>query len=100
MAEVNSVRDCKPVCVAESTEESLLYDLNSFYTRFEKHQQSEMADISSCLTLDDPIIINTDTGVRCLKRTQIKKAAGPDNICGHTMEFCAEQLGGILQQLF
>ncbi|KAJ8376202.1 hypothetical protein SKAU_G00067820 [Synaphobranchus kaupii] len=62
MAAVNSVRDSKPVCVAGSSDKSLPNDRNSFYTRFEKDNHSEMADTISSLTPGDPIItIDIDT---------------------------------------
>ncbi|KAJ8408936.1 hypothetical protein AAFF_G00247540 [Aldrovandia affinis] len=67
---------------------------------FEKDNHSQMADTISNLTPGDPIIIDIDTVVRCLKRTQAKKAPGSDEIGCHTLKHCAEQIGGVFQQLF
>lgn len=35
-----------------------------------------------------------------LKYTPINKYPGPDGICGRTLRYCAEQLSGLLLQLF
>ncbi|KAG5263664.1 hypothetical protein AALO_G00267280 [Alosa alosa] len=99
MAAVNTVLDFRPVCVADNSEESLPNEFYSFYTRFDKDHQSQLADIISRLTPSDPITITVESVVECLKRTQIKKAPGPDHICGYTLKYCAEQLGGVFQQI-
>ncbi|KAJ8366794.1 hypothetical protein AAFF_G00342270 [Aldrovandia affinis] len=54
----------------------------------------------SGLTPGDPAL-SMDTGavVRCFKRTQVNKAPGSDNICGHALKYCAEELGGVFQPL-
>ncbi|KAK0146882.1 putative RNA-directed DNA polymerase from transposon BS [Merluccius polli] len=102
MAAVNSVSTSrKPIQVAGRSSTSLPNDLNSFYTRFEKDNSTQLESIISTLRPDDSgLIINTSEVVRALKRTKKNTAPGPDNICGRTLWHCAEQLGGVFQHLF
>ncbi|ROJ29141.1 RNA-directed DNA polymerase from mobile element jockey [Anabarilius grahami] len=102
MAAVNIAPNaCKYIQVAGSSPTSLPNDLNSFYTRFEADNSTQLETIISTLKPgDSALTISTEEVVRALKKTKVKSAPGLDNICGRTLKYCAEQLGGVLQTLF
>ncbi|KAG1960366.1 hypothetical protein F2P79_006258 [Pimephales promelas] len=102
MAAVNSVSSSrKPIEVAESCSTSLPNDFNTFFTRFEKDNSTQLESIISTLRSDDNgLSINISEVVSALKRTKKNSAPGPDGISGRTLWYCAEQLGGVFQHLF
>ena len=91
----------KPIQVDGCSTTSLPNDLNSFFSRFEKDNNTELKTFISSLHPDDSsITFSREEVVRALKRTKLNTATGPDNICGRTLKYCAEQLGEVFQQLF
>jgi len=87
--------------VAGSNLTSLPNDLNSFYTRFETDISTQVeTTISTLKSGDSTFTISMVEVVQALKKTKVKSAPGPDNICGRTLKCCAEQLGGVFQTLF
>ena len=72
-----------------------------FFTRFEEHNFSfYMSDLKSSLTIDKTAVIDQKSVANCLKMININKRPGPDDICGRTRKFCADQLSGVFQHLF
>ena len=102
MAEVNCITSShKPIQVDGCNTTSLPNDLNSFFSRFEMDNSTELKTIISSLHPGDTTItFSREEVVRALKRTKLNTATGPDNICGRTLKHCAEQLGEVFQQLF
>lgn len=84
MAAVNSAPNgCRYIQVAGSSPTSLPNDLNSFYTRFETDNSTQLETIISTLKPGDTALtISTEEVVQALKKTKVKSAPGPDNICG------------------
>ncbi len=70
---------------------------DSFFSRFEKDNSTELKTIISSLHPGDTTLIFRREEV---VRTKVNTTTGPDNICGRTLKHCAEQLGEIFQQPF
>ncbi|XP_061565200.1 uncharacterized protein LOC133419796 [Cololabis saira] len=102
MAAVNCTTSSrKPIQVDGCSTTSLPDDLSSFFSRFERDNNTELKTFISSVHPDDPsITFSREEVVRALKRTKLNTATGPDNICGRTLKYCAEQLGEVFQQLF
>ncbi len=78
-------------------------ELNDFYSRFDIHNfNNELNELVDLLKeRNDPEIKVTSEDVKnVLKRINIRKATGPDNICGRVLKLCSEQLKSILSKLF
>ncbi|PVD22618.1 hypothetical protein C0Q70_18438 [Pomacea canaliculata] len=74
---------------------------NDFFARFETHDFSvQIKDVRSSLHPVQKVEICHEQVVELFQRVHIRKASGPDGICGRTLHFCAHQLGGIFQHLF
>ena len=72
-----------------------------FFARFERPDSVSYAhQLMESLMPKNDIIITSDYVTTVFKETKIKKAAGPDRICGRTLHYCADQLGGIFSYLF
>ncbi len=74
---------------------------NSFFFCFERSDLS--GNIYLCkksLELLNEILISRDYVIALFKKVNLKKAAGPDSICGHTLHHCANQLSGVFTRLF
>ncbi|XP_047436385.1 uncharacterized protein LOC125005237 [Mugil cephalus] len=104
MAAVNLPISNNPVNIPGSTPASLLNDLNSFFSRFEINNSTQLEDIRSTLIPDDhnvPCIsfLTTDV-VMALERSKANSAPGADNISGRVLRHCADQLGTVFQELF
>ena len=74
---------------------------NHFFSRFESSDFSE--SISLCKKSLEPlneIVISQECVTTLFKKVKIRKAAGPDAICGRTLHYCADQLSGVFTRLF
>lgn len=92
---------CKPIQVYRCNTKSVLNDLNSSFSRFEKDNSTELKNIISSLHPGDTTLtFSREEVVRALRRAKVNTATGPDNICGRSLKHCAEQLGEVFQQLF
>ena len=102
MAAVNTVaNNHKTIQVAGSSSTSLPNDLNSFFTRFETDNSTQLADTLTTLKPgDSTLTFKTEEVVRALRKTRENSSPGPDNISGRVLRFCAEQLEGVFQTLF
>ncbi|KAM3624257.1 uncharacterized protein V6R79_021176 [Siganus canaliculatus] len=101
MAAVNTTSSTAPILIPESSPASLANDLNSFYTRFETDNSTQLANIRSRLQpSSSAITFYTKDVVRALKRTKTSSAPGADNISGRVLKHCADQLGCVFQHLF
>ena len=102
MAAVNTaVSSQKNIQVAGSRPTSLPDDLNSFYTRFETDNSTQLAEtLTSLKPGDNKFVFKTEEVVRALRRTRENSSPGPDNISGRVLKLCAEQQGGVFQKRF
>ncbi len=81
----------------------LAHSLNAFYNRFDVHDFSvKHAEIRNSLLSAPPLnpFFDEQSVVQCLKKCKPKKSPGPDNISGHLLKTCAEQLGPIFNHIF
>ena len=75
--------------------------LNAFYSCFEQHDFSfKLYQLKNSLFPVNEIIILEDEVVKLLTGTDVRKAPGPDGICGRTLHHCAVQLGGVFKSIF
>ncbi|XP_030272344.1 uncharacterized protein LOC115581424 [Sparus aurata] len=74
---------------------------NCFFSRFEScdFTQNISALKNSLVPLTD-FVICKDQVTALLKKTNIRKAAGPDAVCGRTLRYCANQLSEVFSTLF
>lgn len=76
-------------------------DLNTFYGRFDVRDPK-----AGCGTVCDqtgsyePIKLSEEEVGRCLFRIKPSKAPGPDGLRGRVLKSCAQQLRGVMTQLF
>ncbi len=82
---------------------SLAQELNTFYSRFDKHdfsneivgqKQSLLSHAQSAVCFSAQSVVNT------FKYCKAKTCPGPDNIGSRVLSCCAEQLGPIFTYIF
>ena len=56
--------------------------------------------LQESLSPQNDIVTSQETVTNLLKRVHIRKSAGPDFICGHTLWHCADQLSEVFTLLF
>ncbi|KAK3566235.1 hypothetical protein QTP86_029683 [Hemibagrus guttatus] len=102
MAPVNTAPSTsRTIQVAGHNPATLPNDLNSFYSRFETENSTQLKElISSLKPRHSALTFYTEDMVRALKKTKINTAPRPDNISGQTLRYCAEQFEGVFQLLF
>ena len=103
MASINqSSNETKQAIKIDGVEDSDLPDtFNSFFLRFDKTEFSDnISRTRDSLVSQNDMVISQECVTALLKKVNIRKAAGPDAICGRTLHYCAEQLGGVFTYLF
>lgn len=74
---------------------------NSFFSRFERSDfYDNVSQLRESLVPQNDIVISEDYVTALFQRVNIRKAAGPDAICGRTLRYCANQLSGFFTKLF
>ena len=74
---------------------------NSFFSRFERPDIAhDVSRVRNSLVPHKSLSISQDHVAALFKRTNIRKAAGPDAICGRTLHHCADQLSGVFSKIF
>ena len=74
---------------------------NCFFSRFERSDFiSEVHMLRDSLVPQRDLVISQDRVTALLKKTNIRKAAGLDAICGRTLKYCSDQLSEIFSSLF
>lgn len=74
---------------------------NSFFSHFKRPDSvSHAHQLMEFLALKNDITITNEYVTTVFKKTKIMKAAGPDRICGRTLHYCFDQLGGIFSTSF
>ena len=97
----NSDSDRKPLNIVGISDADLPNTFNDFYSRFEKHDfSSNISLLRQSLSSDCDIVISQECVRDLLKRVNIRKAPGPDHICGRTLHYCADQLSSVLHHIF
>ncbi|KAK1786349.1 hypothetical protein P4O66_018038, partial [Electrophorus voltai] len=93
---ITNYRKTSPSCDSDA----ILPDaLNDFYARFEA--QNNIAAEKSIRLQNDQVLCLTAADVRrTLRGVNPRKAAGPDNIPGHVLRECADQLADVLTDIF
>ena len=85
--------------------------LNEFYCRFERDDVEEklsevMADLKERVgggsqgSESESCVIEESAVLSLFRRINVRKACGPDNICGRILKYCASQLSYVFTQLF
>ena len=94
----------KKVALADySCDKLLAQNLNDFYVRFDAHDFSDKhAEIRNELLPAPPTssFFEEHDVIKCFKKCNPKKSAGPDHIGGRFLKTCADQLGPIIFFLF
>ncbi len=88
-------------CTAGNSSAPLAEELNHFFARFDTPQQQK--NTSPQPTLDPgtpPLTVYEHEVRRVLRTVNTRKAAGPDGIPGMVLKGCADQLSGVLTNLF
>ncbi|KAK1791630.1 hypothetical protein P4O66_013631, partial [Electrophorus voltai] len=93
---ITNYRKTSPSCDSDA----ILPDaLNDFYARFEA--QNNVVAEKSIPPQNDQVLCLTAADVRrTLRGVNPRKAAGPDNIPGHVLRECADQLADVLTDIF
>ncbi|XP_059840919.1 uncharacterized protein LOC132402206 [Hypanus sabinus] len=93
---VTNYKTTSPDCAGDA---SLPSALNNLYARFEA--ENDMAARKSTSPANDQVLCLSVADVRrTLCRVNPRKAAGPDNIPGRVLRGCADQLAGVLTDIF
>ena len=78
-------------------------DLNEFYARFDTEnfcmEQNELIQVLKNVK-DKSICINESDVEKWLSRINVKKATGPDSLCGKVLKCCRKQLACVLTKVF
>ncbi len=86
---------------ATNTSTSLPDELNTFYARFEVSGSSHTQSAPAAETAEaHPLSVSVADVTRPLRHVNIRKAAGPDGICGRVLKTCAHQLAGVFTDIF
>ena len=78
-------------------------EMNSFYARFDtKDFSKEQNQLNVILHAkkDPEIIISLEDVDKVLSEIKVRKACGPDNICGMLLKYCHKQLVPIFTHLY
>lgn len=73
--------------------------LNQFFGRFEVDRTAMTTDPTPA-TNSQALIIQSADVIRTLRKTNTRKAAGPDGIPGRVLRDCAAELGEVLTNIF
>ncbi|KAK1792136.1 hypothetical protein P4O66_001912 [Electrophorus voltai] len=93
---ITNYRKTSPFCDSDA----ILPDaLNDFYARFEA-QNNVAAEKSIPLQNDQVLCLMAADVRRTLRGVNPRKAAGSDNIPGHVLRECADQLADVLTDIF
>ena len=99
MVSINQDRnECKQAVRVNVVEDSDLP--NAFNSsRFERTEFSDISRLRIFVSEND-MVISQECVATLLRKVKIRKAAGPDAICGCTLRYCADQLSGVFTNLF
>ena len=80
-------------------------DLNTFYARFDDKDFSDecspiLESVMKLCEFDSLITLNENDVLKVLSNINVKKACGPDKVCGRVLKECRHQLSSILFKLF
>ena len=77
-----------------------IYDLNVFYSRFDKHDLCDRCDSACEGTRAMPVTLRKRDVISVLQPVNLRKPPGPGDLKGRVLKECATQLGPIFTQLF
>lgn len=91
----------KPICVNGENNSVLPETFNSFFSCFESSDilGNTLVSEKSLNPLKE-IVISEEKVTVLFQRVKLRKAAGPDVICEHTLHYCADQLSEVFTRVF
>ncbi|KAK0146238.1 RNA-directed DNA polymerase from mobile element jockey [Merluccius polli] len=97
---IQAITDYKPSNSSPSVMDMpFLQELNNFYARFDKENKDTATKTE--LSVDHQTLTLPPSDVQdALSKINARKAAGPDGIPGRVLRACAEQLAGVLTDIF
>ncbi|KAK3532956.1 hypothetical protein QTP70_005545 [Hemibagrus guttatus] len=97
---IKAIMDYKSSTPLTSHDATLPDVLNEFFARFD-NQTNQLETQTIPLPRDDPVLLLESHQVRStMRKIDIRKAAGPDRVPGHTLKSCADQLAGVFTNIF
>lgn len=96
---IQIITDYKPSPQTCNNSISLLNQLNDFFARFEADNNTP-AQKNPASPNDQVLSLTPDNIRRSLKRINARKDPGPDNIPGHVLRDCAEELTEVFTDIF
>ena len=96
---IQAITDYKPAPRSCENNTSLLNNLNSFFARFEGHNDTNPQKTPPP-PHDQPLYLSSASVKRTLATINPRKAAGPDNIPGRVLKDCAEELKDVFTDIF
>ncbi|KAF0024979.1 hypothetical protein F2P81_021860 [Scophthalmus maximus] len=91
--------DYKPPPQTCDSNTSLLNDLNSFFARFEAHNNMPRQKTTPP-PHDQALCLTAASVKRTFSKINTRKAAGPDNNPGRVLKDCAEELKDVFTDIF
>ncbi len=83
-----------------NSDHQLAENLNAVYVRFDNYDfSSKHLEFRDKLLLAPPFFDELSV-IKCFKGCKPRKSPGPDNISGHLLKTCADQLGPIFNYIF
>lgn len=74
---------------------------NSFFSRFERSDfVNDISEMRESLVPQNGLVITQGNVTNLFKKVNIRKAAGPDSICGRALCHCADQLSEVFTTLY
>ena len=97
----NADKSKQHIGITDVTDTDLSNTFNAFFSRFERSDfTNSVTRVKDSLVPQCDFQICQDQVTALLKKTNVRKAAGPDSICGRTLRYCADQLSGVFCTLF
>lgn len=96
---IQTITDYKPSLQTCNNSPSLLNQLNNFFARFEADNKTPAQKIPPPPN-DQVLSLSPDSVNRSLRRTNARKASGPDDIPGCVLRDCADELADVFTDIF
>ena len=96
---VQTITDYKQKAVTDNEDPELPNNLNNFYARFDRQNDSPIPSPPS-ICLPPPFVISECEVKKLLKKQNPKKASGPDGVSTASLRHCSEQLAPVFTDIF
>ena len=81
--------------------QNMANELNVFFSRFESDNfVSEVKQMEASLQMIERVVVQQSDVLKLFRGCNTYNSPDPDNISGHVLKHCAEQLAGVFTDIF